>query len=83
MKQGSTASPSQSSVVVTTCVALDDRAQSTVEDVIAKLIHQNVAISYVVDATLLGGMQIEHNGALIDMSLKTQLAELTQKLRTM
>ncbi len=67
---------------VTSAVALTDEEKKKLEDKLKTVSGQEIAATYAVDASLLGGVIIEIDGKIIDGSLRHRLREIKGVMNT-
>lgn len=71
---------SNASVVVISAVALTDEQKETISKKIRHLVHSDMAMTFVVDAELIGGLRVTIGDWRFDGSLKKQLNQIKHYL---
>lgn len=67
---------------VITAIKLEDEQVRQIEEIMVKKLNRPVHLTNVVKNDILGGLIIRFNDILIDLSLKTQLAEIQRQVYT-
>ena len=65
-----------SNVKVTSAIELTDNQKASLKDKLESLSKKTVAIDYIVDKSILGGLIIESDGKIIDSSIKKHLKDI-------
>jgi len=81
-KQLLDASEHRMSAVVTSAIPLTDAEKEKLQKKLEEKYQSSLTIQYTIDASLLGGLTIEIDGKLIDGSVRSQLDEIKDVIRS-